>query len=181
VLALNPVTVLLSGGKHSGKTAIATEAVAQLRQRGYKVAGILANGLWHDGVRSGFDLVDLATGQTVALARRDIPSAIVFGEFGFFEEGLKMGREALGRERALAADAVVIDEVGRWELLGGGWAKELDALMELPPRATILVVRDAYVPEIAQRWGRQDTVRFDIDGSNVEHLLAILCDTARTV
>ena len=61
--------VILRGDTGSGKTTLATAVVASLRDRGHTVSGILAPGLLEHGRRTGFDVVDLATGESTPLAR----------------------------------------------------------------------------------------------------------------
>lgn len=165
--------MLLAGGENGGKTTRAAELVAGLQQLGYLITGFLAKGLWQAGVRSGFDLWEVSSGRTAPLARRGLASDLMFGGYGFLPEAMQMGREALRPERVSAADLVIVDEVGRWELSGGGWAKELDSLLEIPPKSTILVVRSEFAFEVAARWGRQNPVQFDFREASAERLLSI--------
>jgi nucleoside-triphosphatase THEP1 len=62
--------IIITGKRHSGKTTLALALVRALERSGRSVAGILAPGYWKDGLRDGFDLVNLATGRVVPLARR---------------------------------------------------------------------------------------------------------------
>ena len=47
---------------------------------------------------------------------------------------------------------VIVDEVGRLELKGRGWAESLDLLLSLPGKPVILTVRDHFLEEVKQRW-----------------------------
>lgn len=155
--------VLISGPTGAGKTTLATAVVAQLRGRGVRVAGILAPGLLDDGRRTGFDILDLATGEQAPLAREQQPGAathVRWSRFAFTAEGLSLGARALG-EGAVAADVVVVDEVGPLELAGGGWAASLDALAARPA-ALLLIVRDAIVADVTARWGSAATAVYDV-------------------
>lgn len=171
---LKSTTVLITGDKGEGKTSLAEATVRNLQTRGYSVAGILAQGLWNDGTRAGFDIVDIATGQRAPLARAGETSDVMFGHFAFLPEGLRVGREALSPEKLARADVIVIDEVGRWELENGGWATQLDALMSVPPKPTILVTRDQFADEVANRWGRGTAIRTFVSQSSTEQVLAAL-------
>ena len=111
-------------------------AVECLRARGLSVAGILAPGLLEDGRRSGFDLVDLGPGKRPvgARGRRTGPAHPQWSRFAFSPDGLALGERALG-PGAFGADVIVVDEVGPFELAGGGWASASTARPRVHGRA----------------------------------------------
>ena len=152
--------VVVTGPTGSGKTTLVTAVVERLRARGVRVAGIVAPGLLADGRRTGFDLVNLATGERAELARerQDVggPHAR-WSRFAFTPEGLALGRRALG-EDARGADVVVVDEVGPFELSGGGWARPLDELARGFRGRLLLVVRESVVEAVSARWAPAETV-----------------------
>jgi nucleoside-triphosphatase THEP1 len=168
--------VILRGRTGSGKTTLAREVVTLLRQRGQTVAGILAPGLLEDGRRTGFDVVNLATGESTALAREtaDVEGPHArWSRFAFSAEGLALGRRALGPDSE-GADVVVVDEVGPFELAGGGWAASLDDLARNFHGAFLLVVRRAIVEAVLARWGPPDTVVWDVDRGCPERVAGLL-------
>ena len=94
---------ILTGATGSGKTTRAREVVERLRALGLRVGGILAPGLLGDGRRTGFDLVNLATGESAQLARENAGSAAPHAQwsrFSFAQEGLALGLKALGPDSA---------------------------------------------------------------------------------
>lgn len=156
--------VILTGGTGSGKTTRAGEVVDVLRRRGFEVGGILATGLLAAVHRSGFDLVDLRTGQTTAWCRErqmDAHAEQRWGRFEFTTEGLQLGRAALA-VGGPPADVMVLDEVGPLELAGGGWADCLDLLVENFGGPILLVARLAVVDAVRTRWGSASTPVYDV-------------------
>ena len=125
-------------------------------------------------MRSGFDIVDIQSGQTAPLARLHGAPDVQAGPFAFLPDGLRLGEQALRPEQLSTADAILIDEVGAWELEGGGWAPALDKLAGLRKRATILVVRDLFAEQAANRWGDGTTLRFPAPQSTPEQVCAAL-------
>ncbi len=156
--------VVITGATGSGKTTLTRAVIERLRSRGVHVAGVLAPGLLTDGRRTGFDLVNLATGERAPLAREQGnvggPHAR-WSRFAFSPEGLALGRRAL-TDDARGADVVVVDEVGPFELSGGGWAQPLDALAHGFGGALLLVVRESVVDAVRARWGPADTTVCDV-------------------
>lgn len=145
--------VIITGDPGSGKTTLVTEVVAELTARGVRVGGFVAPGSWRDGRRWDFDLIDVAGGRREPLCGRDGPPQwAAEGDYRVNPLGIKLGRQALQAARRAAAQVVVVDEVGPWELGGRGWAGELDVLAAAPPPLLLLVVRRRCVDAVVARW-----------------------------
>jgi nucleoside-triphosphatase THEP1 len=148
-----PAVFIITGAHGSGKSELVMELAQLLRAAGKKPGGVCAAGLWENGVRAGFDLIDLASGARVPLCRRGASGGTVTtGEFQFYKEGLETGIKALSPESLAGADAVFVDEIGFLELDGGGWADPLDALLEKNKNPLVLVVRDYLLDRVRVRW-----------------------------
>lgn len=148
-----PPVFVITGVHGGGKSELVAELARLLRADGLKPGGICAAGLWENGVRAGFDLVDLASGKRVPLCRRGAAgTGVTAGEFGFYQDGLAAGETALSAESAAGADVVFVDEIGFLELEGGGWAPALERLLRDPGRPLVLVVRDYLLNKVLARW-----------------------------
>lgn len=143
---------IITGGHGSGKSTLAAGVAALLPGRGFRPAGIIAEGAWKEGKREGFDLLDLSSGARTPLCRRVPGGSVRAGEFRFFEEGLAAGRLALSAERTAGAAAVFLDEIGFLELEGGGWAPQLAELLAAGGPPAVLVVRDYLLGKVLARW-----------------------------
>jgi len=143
---------LITGGHGSGKSELVAELARLLRAAGKKPGGICAAGLWENGVRSGFDLVNLADGARQPLCRREPGGTVRAGEFRFYDDGLAAGRAALSAGALAGADAVFIDEVGFLELEGGGWAPQLSEVLGAGGPPAVLAVRDYLLEKVMARW-----------------------------
>lgn len=148
-----PWVFIITGGHGSGKSEFVSELAESLRRTGKKPGGVFAPGLWANGQRAGFDLVDLGSGRRVPLCRRgEAGDGVRAGEFGFYNAGIASGKAALSPEALAAADAVFLDEVGFLELEGGGWAPALDRLAKDGKVPLVLVVRDYLLDKVRARW-----------------------------
>ena len=138
--------ILLTGDKHSGKTRFILELAQQTRLHGRRVAGIASPGFWKNGMRNGFELLDLDTGRRQLLSMR-VPGLQPV-PFMFDALGLESGKKALSAARCSRADLVIVDEVGPLELRGAGWAPCLKELLPLSAPLQIWVVRRSIAEKI---------------------------------
>lgn len=144
---------LLIGDRGSGKTSLVQMLVAELELRGYTIGGLVAQGLWRDNVRYGFDLIDLKTKQRCPLCRRDAESAVSsHGPYGFFEDGLQFGVATLDVEALKGVDLIIVDEVGPLELRGEGWSQSLVSIVEQTSCPLILTVRSRLIQQVTTTW-----------------------------
>jgi nucleoside-triphosphatase THEP1 len=181
--------LILTGAMEQGKTSCARALAGRLRKKGCRVAGILAEGLWNGSQRSGFDLIDLASGRRVPLCRaKESSSGVRIGRFVFREEGLVLGNTALKRAAQDAADLVMLDEIGPLELQGQGWAAGLSELRWQTEVPLLLVVRKSLIDDVLARWSLRPCRVFEVAPGNLEEVIEQLerhsiglrsCDTAR--
>ena len=153
---------LLIGDRHSGKTSTCRRLVESARARGLTVGGILAPALHEGGRCIGYEVVDLATGQSTHLATSAGSGVEQTGRFHFLAEGLTLGRAALESTIEPAPQLVMVDEVGQLELDGGGWSRQVDQLAAERSGLTLLVVRRELATRVAQRWNTPSDSCYDL-------------------
>jgi nucleoside-triphosphatase THEP1 len=168
--------IILTGPVHSGKSSLLAALVGLLRKEHFKVSGIIAEGLWENGMRSGFDLIDLADGSITPLARRVSVNEMNNGiPFVFHDTGVAAGIKAVSQEQCIGADFVIIDELGILESRGVGWAEYLDPLLELEGLRHIWVVRSSCLEAIRDRWGLSDAEIIMAEEPDALHRLLQAC------
>ena len=149
--------VLLVGGIGSGKTSTGLRLLSLLRQSGIPVGGFLAPRVMEGNETVGYSLIDLATNATHPFASLE-PSDVPTGRFFVSEQGLATADYTV--TKALdETSVVVIDEVGRLELGGGGHAPAVRRLLA-SVAVPILLVREELVNEVVRTFGIADPVVF---------------------
>ena len=159
---------IITGGQGQCKTTFLHQVLGLIVGLNVRVQGIIAPGHVRDGRRSGFTLVDLATGEQEELCSVDPdPRCEIHGRFYFRPEGLAFGRRALAPPDPRETDLMVIDEVGRFELQGAVWAEQLDCLFAHPHPPMILTVRRRLLDTVVERWNIRNAVVVDVGAASV--------------
>ena len=153
----------LQGAPGEGKTTRILAIAARLREAGLKVCGVVQPAVHVDGKRTGYDLLDVATGDRVPFARVAEATRPGGPRFAFDKAGWAWASERI-RQARQDADVVVVDEIGRLEASGGG---HLEALREAVPggreRWWLLSVRRDGAAAI-QQWVGGFDLREDLAG-----------------
>jgi nucleoside-triphosphatase THEP1 len=171
-----PAVIIITGPLHSGKTTLAVKLVDRLRGEAIRVKGILAPGAWTGSVRSGFDLLDLNTSRVCPFAVRTSESSSPHGmPFTFSRAGTTFGKQLLSTDACRDAGVVFIDEIGKLELAGEGWAPCLNPLLAIPGMVHVWIVRDTLLDSVCKTWNIQP---YTVD-SRQPDALDSLWDTCR--
>ncbi len=155
-----PVAILLSGGIGSGKTRTAEVLAQELEARGVAIGGVLAPRVLSAGVTIGYRIRDLGTGEERPFAK-DGPPGIQVGRFFVSEEGLEFALAAIERG-ARDAQVVFVDEVGRWELAGGGLAQAVRTLLH-SEALPILLVRSEVASAVVEAFALARVERVEVE------------------
>lgn len=141
---MNP-WIAIVGAREHGRLELTHRLRADLERRGTRVTGFVQEPcLDADQSVVGYDLVDLATGRRVPLARDSDRPLIC--NWGFDDRAF-----ALAHEWALRPADVSVVEVGRLEAgERGHWGTVLSALRE-PGRLVLLGIRPNVVASVAVR------------------------------
>ncbi|MDX9811968.1 MAG: nucleoside-triphosphatase [Bacteroidales bacterium] len=141
---------IVTGSAGQGKTTFVRRLVEILKEDGVKPGGITSERIVDGSNTSGYDIVNVATGERKAFLRSEgHDGSERIGRFYIDNEGLEAGRTILGQAEG---DIIVIDEVGRLEIAGGGWAPSLDALLARSQKTILLAVRDSFAEEVIRKW-----------------------------
>ncbi len=172
--------IVITGSIQSGKSSLAWSLMEELRQLSIPMAGFIAKGMWKDNQRSGFDLFDLKRQTMTPLAKRSKfenppPSGM---PYTFLREGVNAGRRALTLENCRDAKIIMVDELGKMELQGKGWAPFIPPLLELKKSIHIWIIREALVSPICRIWPFNRTDIIQSHENNALSKLVTLCTTS---
>lgn len=178
--AWQPPVYILTGEQGEGKTTFLLKMLVEIAGMGVRVTGIVAPGHISNGVKSGFSIIDVATGRSEELCSAT-PSwrSERHGQYYFRPAGLSFGRLALRTPTVRAADLIVVDEVGRFELEGAIWGGCIDRLVNTAHQPMIWTVRRCFVDAVADRWPGTRQIVVDIKSASPVGVIGNLLEEIR--
>jgi nucleoside-triphosphatase len=145
---------VVAGPRDSGKTRKAAALAEELRQGGASVGGVLSLGIFSGGIKTGYEVLDLATGERAPLMAEDFSGpGFAWRRFRFSSAGIAFAEAAVRRAQSLGVEALFLDEVGRAELEGLCFAPLLRELLSAYRGRLVLCVRDCLLDEVAACFG----------------------------
>ena len=127
---------MVSGDVGSGKTRSCREIVREIEEK-HRPGGVLSPRVIDSGVTTGYDVLNVASGEMRPFVRSDPPGEKV-GRFFLRPGGLEFAicaiTDAIGKN-----EPVFVDEVGRMELDGRGLAQAVNQLLESETQGIYLV------------------------------------------
>jgi nucleoside-triphosphatase THEP1 len=155
---------IITGSVGVGKTTYAKKLIEILRNNNFKAGGILSERVMTNSSTTGYDLVNIETGEKEAFLRQgeDCGSERI-GRFTICSKGLAFGNTIL-KSLVLSENAfVVIDEIGLLEVSNKGWSDRLTELLKNSGNHILLIVRDTYIHKVKDIWNLAEAVIFNIN------------------
>ncbi len=140
---------LLTGRPGTGKTSLIKQAVVLMRG---KAGGFYTEEMRSRGIREGFKLITL-DGDEVVLAHTNIRSPFRVSKYGVDIEALdRVGTAAL-RKAARECDIVIVDEIGKMELLSASFREVIGRIIDDGKRVlgTIMLNSNPWADDIKSR------------------------------
>lgn len=125
-----PNNFLITGPPGSGKTSVLEQAMSILRERGFRAGGVYCPEIREKGVRLGFKMIDIMTGEERILAHVDQRDGLKVSKYRVNVANVDELSEAAVGRALQEADFVVIDEIAPMELHSYGFKRVVLASFE---------------------------------------------------
>lgn len=164
--------IIVFGAVGAGKSSLLRKIAELLIMQEVKVKAIISKGQFEGERRSSFELEFIPKHQFVKLCQRDkLPDWIEWNQWWFNPEAFLLGERFL-KTADNNSSLVILDEIGRMEIEGKGWAKTLDMLLS-QQTALIISARDIFVSEIIEHWP-YDWITADVHRAGPEQVVKML-------
>lgn len=170
--------LFITGKPGIGKTTILLNAANELKNRGYRIGGMLSREVRQDGTRTGFEITDFATGQKGWLARTDQPSGPQVSKYRVNLHDLdQIGVNAI-HNALKEAQVIVIDEVGPMELFSKAFRQAVKIAIDSQKLLVGVIHQRARDPIVDSIRDRSDAEIFEASIENRQRLHNILIERA---
>ncbi len=160
---------IITGEQGAGKTNLLIEVIELLGKRGLKMNGFIAKGHWNKGLRSGFDLQNVNSGELKVLCKDSFEkSYLKIGRFYFNSETIKYGEEILNNPNIHNDKLMVIDEIGLFETQGKLWSYSLKNLQMNKTNPILITVRINFLKEVVSHFNLSNVMVFNISETATE-------------
>ncbi len=136
------MVIIVTGEKGTGKTTF-LKKLSEILKRKNETGGILTPAVYSStGEKTGFDALDVATGQSWPLGRSDrILGGPVFGPFSFSSKGFAAAASSFLKFAEKKSGYIFLDEIGPLETeKKSGFASLLPALPGIAEKMTLITV-----------------------------------------
>lgn len=157
---------IVTGEKAGGKTAFIKKLIHNLREKEIKLVGFYSEGHWDNNIRSGFDLVDINSGNRIGLCKnKAIKGWIAISHFWFNPEAIEVGTSILENYSAATPELIVVDEVGKLEAEQEVWYKSVSATLHNTQLPLLLSIRKQFIDLITEKFCINNVITFDIENN----------------
>lgn len=171
-----PNNFLITGRPGSGKTSVIERAMSILRERGLRAGGLYCPEIREGGVRLGFKIIDIMTGEERVLAHVQQREGPQVSKYRVNVKNVDEMSEAAIQRALGKADFVVIDEIAPMELHSEGFKRSVLAALESPKPLLAVVhqrTRSGFIGEVKSR---SDAEVFEITPESRAGLSGLLAE-----
>ncbi|HRY98192.1 MAG TPA: nucleoside-triphosphatase [Bacteroidales bacterium] len=145
--------VLVTGEAGQGKTTFLLQLFTILRKEGIKTQGLVLKRILDGNQVQGYDLLLLGSERSLPFLRVATEGQTAdIGRFRIATEGLETGLEHLRSTPCRNAEILIMDEIGRLEMRGGGWDPVLQQFPMTGGPLLVASVRDTFLEEITSHY-----------------------------
>lgn len=167
---------LITGRPGSGKTSVIERAMSILRERGLRAGGIYCPEIRESGVRLGFKIIDIMTGEERILAHVNQREGPQVSKYRVNVKNVDEMSETAIQRALREADFVVIDEIAPMETYSEGFKRSVLAALDSPKPLLAVIHQRAQTGLIGEVKSRGDVKIFEVTPDTRRNLAARLAE-----
>ncbi|KAF0237386.1 MAG: hypothetical protein FD181_1952 [Prolixibacteraceae bacterium] len=173
-----PKIYIITGKTGSGKTSLIQNLIQKFLLENIRLSGIYSARILENDKTTGYDLVNIPTGETKKFLRvQGNENQQRIGKFYIDPVGMDKGNEILMNSQS---KLIIIDEIGKLELEGRGWAHSLEQLLKKSGSHLILSVRKEVIDKVTEKFMISPKIIFNVEEQNEEDLFSLILNELQT-
>jgi nucleoside-triphosphatase THEP1 len=187
-----PSLIIITGERSEGKTTFLKKIINSFKTEGIEMKGFLSSVVFENlptrpagrqagqagKIKTGYNLQNISDNAEMNFIRiAEFPGMIKFRKYYFSHDAIAWGNKILLSYKENSSGILIIDEIGPWELEGGGWAESLNKLVELPRFKMIWVVRNEILDDVIKKWDLETPVIIDVSKTSLDSAKNIILKT----
>jgi nucleoside-triphosphatase THEP1 len=169
------MVVIITGERGAGKTTVCQALVEMAKQQSLRVEGVISPVIFSNGVKTGIQVENAATGERRMLACLNGDNSqceLQTSHWAFDPDATLWGSQIL--EHSGDCDMLIVDELGPLELeQQRGWVEGISALNRMKYRMGVVVIRPELIEKAKKLW--PDAEVFTVSGENHLERLRLYC------
>lgn len=160
--------LIITGEKGSGKSTLLEEIISILNGKDKILCGFKMRYRKEGETHIGYSLKLIPDNRELILAGKDVMDILVeIGPYYFSASAVQEAKTYVF-QKIDQSDIVIIDELGPWEALGGGWYRIMKRI-RAEKKPSVLVVRKHMLDSFLQFWNYQNPIIIDTNDSLVSN------------
>lgn len=168
--------ILLTGPPGIGKTSVFRRTIRELKEQGKIIGGVICHEVREAGVRVGFEIMDLSTGQRGWLAHVNQPAGPKIGKYTVNLTDLDVIGAGSILDAVKNADVLALDEIGPMEILSPAFSNALVKAVESGKPMVGTIHYTLSTPLVDSIKTREDTEILKVTFKNRESLQSMIVD-----
>ncbi|MBN2730132.1 MAG: DUF2478 domain-containing protein [Bacteroidales bacterium] len=159
--------LIITGEKGSGKSTLLEKVILILKDKNYVLCGFEMLYRKQNDIHVGYSLKLIPENKEIILAGNDVKDILVkVGPYSLSASAVKEAKTHV-LQGFHQSDIVIIDELGPWEAMGGGWYSIMKKIRS-EQKPAVLVVRTQLLESFLQFWSIDNYSVLDSDNANFE-------------